>query len=188
MRKLLLDHEMEGARAQQQQMMMGMPPGMPPMMMQGMMPGMMMPNGNMAFNPAMMGMPNGMFNPAMMGMAPLGFHGMPQGGQPPMGVMPGMMMGPPHGPGNGEVNPDGSSAAMMGGATPNNSNDGRGSADQPTNTGDNAGEGDAANDNNPAMPAMNMNPMNPGAMGMDSDGMGQVPNMGESPAQVGTTI
>jgi hypothetical protein len=80
MRKLLLDHEMEGARAQQQQMIMGIP-GMPPLMMPGMnmnmnMP-MMMPNG--AFNPAMMGMPNpAMFNPAMMGMPPLNFNQMPQ--------------------------------------------------------------------------------------------------------------
>jgi hypothetical protein len=76
MRKLLLDHEMEGARAQQQQMIMGVP-GIPPLMMPGMNMPMMMPNG--AFNPAMMGMPNpAMFNPAMMGMPPLNFGQMPQ--------------------------------------------------------------------------------------------------------------
>ena len=79
MRKLLLDHEMEGARTQQQMMM-----GVPPMMMNMNMPMNMMmgPNGNAmtGFNPAMMGMGNGnmqMFNPALMGM-PMGFNGMPQ--------------------------------------------------------------------------------------------------------------
>ena len=195
MRKLLLDHEMEGARAQQQHtMMMGMPPGMPPpMMMQGM--PMMMPNGNMAFNPAMMGMPNGMF----MGMPPMGFNGMPpppngmppnpnnpngmppapngMPGQLPMG-MPGMPTGQQNNGGapggNGEANPGGTGAPMMNGAPMNmHQNDGNNNSNSNITTNDTGGgdQGGADNSNNPDMqPMMGMNQGAP--MGQGPNNMG----------------
>ncbi|CAB9496061.1 expressed unknown protein [Seminavis robusta] len=107
MRKLLLDHEMEGARSQQQQMMM-----MPGMMMPG-----MMANGNMqmmAFNPAMMGMPNAaMFNPAMMGMPPMAFN---QQGLPTPGAAEGAAEGGAAAPGGDGT--AGTDATNNGGAAP----------------------------------------------------------------------
>lgn len=204
MRKLLLDHELEGARAQQQMMMMpggmpgmpGMPPGGMPMMMN--MPG--MPPGGMPMMMTMM--PNGMFNPMMqMGMPPMGYNGMPPqggpGGGPPqqqqqqhmmMGVMPGQpgdvqgMGGPPQQQQQHGNNPDGTDGNAS--IAPTNPNADNGGGEQGGLVADNN------NANHPAMPQMQMhNPMNHGGI-MD---INQVPpNMGvpgpESPAPVGTTI
>lgn len=167
MRKLLLDHEMDSAR-QQQQMMMGMP-GVPPMMMPGMNIPMMMPNGNMAFNPAaMMGMPNpAMFNPAMMGMQ-MNFAqaGMPQ---QPEGQQGGMSNGGESG--NQNSNAEGNEESGEGGVA----NEGGGNNN-------NATAPNPAQQMNPAM-MMNMAMMNPAAMGMNMAQMGQMPpGMSGAPA------
>ena len=161
MRKLLLDHEMQGAHAQQQQMMMGMPQGMPPMMMPGMNMPMMMPNGGMPFNPAMMGMPNMPFNPAMMGMP----------------MMPGMQ--PPQQ--QPQPGADGSNPAAN-----NNGNEGGEGGD--ANNGE-GGDGNNANTNNNNNPNPMNNPMmmmmNP--MGMPMPPMGQMPPNMMPPAAASST-
>lgn len=209
MRKLLLDHEMEGARQQQHMMggmggMMAMPPGVPPMMMPGMQMPMMMPNGNMAFNPAMMGMANAqMFNPAMMGM-------------PPMFAQPGMPQQQQQAqPGQQPAQGGAANAGMAGGDGSNNTANAEGNGNK---EGGDANGGDASSSSNNngnttnntniaphpgvmppgmmamghPMAAMNMAMMNPAAMQqMNMAAMAQMPGMPqpaapapESPAPV----
>lgn len=200
MRKLLLDHELEGARQQQHMMggmggMMAMPPGVPPMMMPGMQMPMMMPNGNMAFNPAMMGMANAqMFNPAMMGMPPMFAQpGMPQqqqaqpGQQPAQGGMANAGGMPGGDGGNNTANAEGNHNKGDGnGGDANNNDNSNGSSANNTNTNIAPHPG--------AMPpgmmamghpmaAMNMAMMNPAAMQqMNMAAMAHMPGMQQPPA------